>query len=102
MSQIDTLPPLRDVINSHELSARKSLGQNFLLDLNLTAKIARQAGDLSACDVLEIGPGPGGLTRGLLSEGARRVLAIEKDPPLYSCLARDRGCLSGSVAHHGR
>jgi 16S rRNA (adenine1518-N6/adenine1519-N6)-dimethyltransferase len=80
MSQIDTLPPLRDVINSHELSARKSLGQNFLLDLNLTAKIARQAGDLSACDVLEIGPGPGGLTRGLLSEGARRVLAIEKDP----------------------
>jgi 16S rRNA (adenine1518-N6/adenine1519-N6)-dimethyltransferase len=80
MTQIDTLPPLRDVINSHELSARKSLGQNFLLDLNLTAKIARQAGDLSACDVLEIGPGPGGLTRGLLSEGARRVLAIEKDP----------------------
>jgi 16S rRNA (adenine1518-N6/adenine1519-N6)-dimethyltransferase len=55
------------------------LGQNFLLDLNLTAKIARQAGDLSNCDVLEIGPGPGGLTRGLLAEGARRVLAIEKD-----------------------
>ncbi|SPH21575.1 Ribosomal RNA small subunit methyltransferase A [Ascidiaceihabitans donghaensis] len=80
MSQIDTLPPLRDVIATHELSARKSLGQNFLLDLNLTAKIARQAGDLTGCDVLEIGPGPGGLTRGLLSEGARRVLAIEKDP----------------------
>ena len=79
MSQIDTLPPLRDVIASHGLSARKSLGQNFLLDLNLTAKIARQAGDLTECDVLEIGPGPGGLTRGLLSEGARRVLAIEKD-----------------------
>lgn len=76
---IDTLPPLREVIAEHQLSARKSLGQNFLLDLNLTAKIARQAGDLADCDVLEIGPGPGGLTRGLLSEGARRVLAIEKD-----------------------
>lgn len=79
MTTIDTLPPLRDVINTHDLKARKSLGQNFLLDLNLTAKIARQAGDMSGCDVLEIGPGPGGLTRGLLAEGARRVLAIEKD-----------------------
>ncbi len=84
MSAIDTLPPLREVIANHGLSARKSLGQNFLLDLNLTAKIARQAGDLSGCDVLEIGPGPGGLTRGLLAEGARRVLAIEKD---QRCLA---------------
>ena len=79
MSGIDNLPPLRQVIDTHDLQARKSLGQNFLLDLNLTAKIARQAGDLTHCDVLEIGPGPGGLTRGLLSEGARRVLAIEKD-----------------------
>lgn len=79
MSAIDTLPPLRQVIADHGLSAKKALGQNFLLDLNLTAKIARQAGDLSHCDVLEIGPGPGGLTRGLLAEGARRVLAIEKD-----------------------
>ncbi|MGJ8597416.1 16S rRNA (adenine(1518)-N(6)/adenine(1519)-N(6))-dimethyltransferase RsmA [Sulfitobacter sp.] len=79
MSGIDNLPPLRQVIDTHDLQARKSLGQNFLLDLNLTAKIARQAGDLTQCDVLEIGPGPGGLTRGLLSEGARRVLAIEKD-----------------------
>ena len=79
MATIDALPPLRQVIADHGLSARKSLGQNFLLDLNLTAKIARQAGDLSECDVLEIGPGPGGLTRGLLSEGARKVLAIEKD-----------------------
>ncbi|KIN72813.1 16S rRNA (adenine(1518)-N(6)/adenine(1519)-N(6))-dimethyltransferase RsmA [Sulfitobacter guttiformis] len=79
MSAIDTLPTLRQVIDTHGLQARKSLGQNFLLDLNLTAKIARQAGDLTCCDVLEIGPGPGGLTRGLLSEGARRVLAIEKD-----------------------
>ncbi|AUH32169.1 16S rRNA (adenine(1518)-N(6)/adenine(1519)-N(6))-dimethyltransferase RsmA [Paracoccus tegillarcae] len=79
MSAIDDLPPLRDVIARHDLRAKKQLGQNFLLDLNLTAKIARQAGDLSGTDVLEIGPGPGGLTRGLLAEGARHVLAIEKD-----------------------
>ncbi|MDO5642208.1 MAG: 16S rRNA (adenine(1518)-N(6)/adenine(1519)-N(6))-dimethyltransferase RsmA [Paracoccus sp. (in: a-proteobacteria)] len=87
MSSIDGLPPLRDVIASHDLRAKKSLGQNFLLDLNLTAKIARQAGDLSASDVLEIGPGPGGLTRGLLAEGARRVLAIEKDARALPALA---------------
>ncbi|ADO42806.1 16S rRNA (adenine(1518)-N(6)/adenine(1519)-N(6))-dimethyltransferase RsmA [Ketogulonicigenium vulgare] len=79
MAAIDNLPPLREVIATHGLSAKKALGQNFLLDLNLTAKIARQAGDLSGSDVLEIGPGPGGLTRGLLAEGARRVLSIEKD-----------------------
>jgi 16S rRNA (adenine1518-N6/adenine1519-N6)-dimethyltransferase len=79
MSAIDTLPPLRAVIAAHGLSAKKALGQNFLLDLNLTAKIARTAGDLTGCDVLEVGPGPGGLTRGLLAEGARRVLAVEKD-----------------------
>ncbi len=79
MSAIDDLPPLRQVIATHGLSARKALGQNFLLDLNLTAKIARIAGDLSGADVLEVGPGPGGLTRGLLAEGARRVLAVEKD-----------------------
>ncbi|MEV8465383.1 16S rRNA (adenine(1518)-N(6)/adenine(1519)-N(6))-dimethyltransferase RsmA [Fluviibacterium sp. DFM31] len=79
MTAIDSLPPLREVIASHGLSARKSLGQNFLLDLNLTAKIARKAGDLTGCDVLEIGPGPGGLTRGLLAEGARKVVAVEKD-----------------------
>ncbi|MDW3222128.1 MAG: 16S rRNA (adenine(1518)-N(6)/adenine(1519)-N(6))-dimethyltransferase RsmA [Paracoccaceae bacterium] len=87
MSTIDSLPPLRDVIRTHDLQARKSMGQNFLLDLNLTAKIARQAGDLSLCDVLEIGPGPGGLTRGLLSEGARHVLAIEKDARCLPALA---------------
>ncbi|QUS35624.1 16S rRNA (adenine(1518)-N(6)/adenine(1519)-N(6))-dimethyltransferase RsmA [Falsirhodobacter algicola] len=80
MSTIDGLPPLREVIRVHDLVAKKQLGQNFLLDLNLTAKIARMAGDLSGCDVIEVGPGPGGLTRGLLAEGARRVLAIEKDP----------------------
>ncbi|MEO0389702.1 MAG: 16S rRNA (adenine(1518)-N(6)/adenine(1519)-N(6))-dimethyltransferase RsmA [Pseudomonadota bacterium] len=87
MSAIDDLPPLRDVIAAHDLRARKALGQNFLLDLNLTAKIARQAGDLSAADVLEVGPGPGGLTRGLLAEGARRVLAVEKDPRCLPALA---------------
>ena len=79
MSQIDSLPALREIIAANDLSARKSLGQNFLLDLNLTAKIARQAGPLDGCDILEIGPGPGGLTRGLLAEGARFILAIEKD-----------------------
>ncbi len=79
MSAIDDLPPLRAVIATHGLQAKKALGQNFLLDLNLTAKIARSAGDLSGADVLEIGPGPGGLTRGLLAEGARRVVAVEKD-----------------------
>ena len=86
MSGIDNLPPLRDVIATHELAAKKSLGQNFLLDLNLTAKIARLAGDLTGADVLEIGPGPGGLTRGLLAEGARKVLAIEKDPRCMAAL----------------
>ncbi len=79
MGTIDGLPPLREVIQAHDLVAKRQLGQNFLLDLNLTAKIARSAGDLSGCDVLEVGPGPGGLTRGLLAEGARRVLAVEKD-----------------------
>jgi 16S rRNA (adenine1518-N6/adenine1519-N6)-dimethyltransferase len=97
MSGIDNLPPLRDVISAHGLSARKSLGQNFLLDLNLTAKIARQAGDVSACDVLEIGPGPGGLTRGLLSEGARRVLAIEKDPRCLPALAEIADAYPGQL-----
>ena len=75
----DGLPPLRAVIAEHGLSARKALGQNFLLDLNLTRKIARRVGDLTACDVLEVGPGPGGLTRALLMEGARHVTVIERD-----------------------
>jgi 16S rRNA (adenine1518-N6/adenine1519-N6)-dimethyltransferase len=88
MTSIDTLPPLREVIRAHDLRARKSMGQNFLLDLNLTAKIARQAGDLASCDVLEIGPGPGGLTRGLLAEGARHVLAIEKDARCLPALSQ--------------
>ena len=79
MSAIDDLPPLRDIIREHALSARKSLGQNFLLDLNLTARIARAAGPLEDTTVVEIGPGPGGLTRALLALGARRVIAIERD-----------------------
>jgi len=79
LSQIDGLPKLADVINRHGLAAKKSLGQNFLLNLNLTDRIARQAGDLTNCDVIEIGPGPGGLTRALLANGARRVIAIERD-----------------------
>ncbi|KEO61396.1 16S rRNA (adenine(1518)-N(6)/adenine(1519)-N(6))-dimethyltransferase RsmA [Thioclava indica] len=87
MAALDGLPPLREVLRSHDLVAKKSLGQNFLLDLNLTAKIARAAGDLSGADVLEVGPGPGGLTRGLLAEGARKVLAIEKDPRCLPALA---------------
>ena len=86
MGMIDGLPPLREVIRAHDLVAKRQLGQNFILDLNLTAKIARMAGDLSQCDVLEIGPGPGGLTRGLLVEGARKVLAIEKDPRCIAAL----------------
>lgn len=88
MAAIDGLPPLRAVIAEHGLSAKKQLGQNFLLDLNLTAKIARAAGDLRGADVLEVGPGPGGLTRGLLAEGARRVLAVEKDARCLPALAQ--------------
>ncbi|OOY21275.1 16S rRNA (adenine(1518)-N(6)/adenine(1519)-N(6))-dimethyltransferase [Thioclava sp. DLFJ5-1] len=87
MATIDGLPPLREVLQTHDLVAKKSLGQNFLLDLNLTAKIARSAGDLTGSDVLEVGPGPGGLTRGLLAEGARKVLAIEKDMRCLPALA---------------
>jgi len=97
MSGIDSLPPLRDVIATHDIAAKKSLGQNFLLDLNLTARIARAAGDLRNCDVLEIGPGPGGLTRGLLAEGARHVLAIEKDPRCLTALAQIAAAYPGRL-----
>lgn len=97
MTAIDDLPPLRQVIADHGLSARKSLGQNFLLDLNLTAKIARQAGDMRGCDVLEIGPGPGGLTRGLLAEGARKVLAIEKDTRCMAVLEQVAAAYPGRL-----
>ncbi len=79
MTQLDDLPPLREVIRRHGLTAKKSLGQNFLLDLNLTARIARAAEPLENITVVEVGPGPGGLTRALLALGARRVIAIERD-----------------------
>ena len=75
----DGLPPLRNVIQAHGLSAKKSLGQNFILDLNLTAKIAALAGDVSDRVVVEVGPGPGGLTRALLAAGAAHVIAVERD-----------------------
>jgi 16S rRNA (adenine1518-N6/adenine1519-N6)-dimethyltransferase len=87
MNAIDALPPLREVIRRHELSARKSLGQNFLLDLNLTGRIARAAGPLAGVTVIEVGPGPGGLTRALLTEGAGRVIAIERDERAVAALA---------------
>jgi hypothetical protein len=87
MSTIDDLPPLREVIRRHDLRARKSLGQNFLLDLNLTARIARAAGPLEGITVMEIGPGPGGLTRALLAAGAHRVVAIERDERAIAALA---------------
>ena len=95
--QIDDLPPLRDIIATHGLDAKKSLGQNFLLDLNLTSKIARLAGDISGHDVLEVGPGPGGLTRGLLAAGARRVVALEKDPRCMPALAQISAAYPGRL-----
>jgi len=93
MSAIDDLPPLREVIRRHDLRAKKSLGQNFLLDLNLTGRIARAAGPLDAITVVEIGPGPGGLTRALLAKGAKKVIAIERD-------ARAIAALTEIAAHY--
>jgi 16S rRNA (adenine1518-N6/adenine1519-N6)-dimethyltransferase len=97
MTAADGLPPLREVIAAHGLAAKKSLGQNFLLDLNLTAKIARQVSDLENSIVVEVGPGPGGLTRALLGGGALRVIAVERDrrcePALDEIAARYPGRL---------
>ena len=87
MTAIDDLPPLREVIRRHDLLARKSLGQHFLLDLNLTARIARAAGPLTGVTVIEVGPGPGGLTRALLAQGAAQVIAIERDERALGALA---------------
>ena len=97
MAAIDGLPPLREVIATHGLSAKKALGQNFILDLNLTARIARAAGNLAESDVLEVGPGPGGLTRGLLAEGARKVVAVEKDARCLPALAQIAGHYPGRL-----
>ncbi|PWK75589.1 16S rRNA (adenine(1518)-N(6)/adenine(1519)-N(6))-dimethyltransferase RsmA [Aminobacter sp. AP02] len=87
VTSLDGLPPLRDVIERHGLQAKKALGQNFLLDLNLTGKVARAAGDLTGVTVIEVGPGPGGLTRALLMHGAKRVVAIERDERCLAALA---------------
>jgi 16S rRNA (adenine1518-N6/adenine1519-N6)-dimethyltransferase len=93
----DGLPPLREVIARHGIAARRALGQNFLFDLNLLGRIARAAGDLSGRDVLEIGPGPGGLTRALLAHGARRVVAVERDRRFLPALAEIAGRWPGRL-----
>jgi 16S rRNA (adenine1518-N6/adenine1519-N6)-dimethyltransferase len=100
MAQIDTLPPLREVIRLHELMAKKSLGQNFLLDLNLTAKIARAGGSLEGVNVVEVGPGPGGLTRALLASGARHVVAVERDERCLAALAEIAAHYPGRLTVH--
>ena len=94
----EDMPPLRDVIARHGIAARKSLGQNFILDLNVTRRIARAAGRLDHATVVEIGPGPGGLTRALLDEGARRVVAIERDPRCLAALGELAARHNGRLA----
>jgi len=97
MAQIDDLPPLREVIRRYGLTPKKSLGQNFLFDLNLTARIARAAEPLENITVVEIGPGPGGLTRALLALGARRVVAIERDQRAMAALGEIAGRYPGRL-----
>jgi len=91
------LPPLREVIARHGLGAKRTLGQHFLLDLNLTRRIARAAGDLTAGTVIEVGPGPGGLTRALLELGARHVVAIERDARCAPALAEIAAAFPGRL-----
>src|SRR5689334_6847776 len=97
MPETDNLPPLRDVIAAHGLAAKKSLGQNFLLDLNLTRKIARAAGANEGGVFYEIGPGPGGLTRALLAEGADKVVAVERDARCLPALAQIAAAWPGKL-----
>ncbi len=97
MSAIDALPPLREVIARHGLMAKKALGQNFLLDLNLTSRIARASGPLEGATVVEVGPGPGGLTRALLAGGAARVIAIERDARCLPALAEVAAAYPGRL-----
>ena len=98
MSALDDLPPLREVVRRHDLMAKKSLGQNFLFDLNLTGRIARAAGPLRDVTVIEVGPGPGGLTRALLAESARKVVAIERDERCLAALAEIEAACPGRLA----
>ena len=97
LDPLDALPPLRDVVSKHELAAKKSLGQNFLFDLNLTGRIARSAGPLTDVTVIEVGPGPGGLTRALLSAGAKKVVAIERDERCLAALAEIAAAAPGRL-----
>lgn len=97
MSAIDDLPPLREVIARHGLAPKKALGQNFLFDLNLTSRIARASGPLDGVTVVEVGPGPGGLTRALLACGAARVIAIERDQRCLPALAEIAACYPGRL-----
>jgi 16S rRNA (adenine1518-N6/adenine1519-N6)-dimethyltransferase len=102
MAQIDNLPPLRDVVAKYELTTQKSLGQNFLFDLNLTSRIARSSGDLTGVHVIEIGPGPGGLTRAILAAGAAHVTVIEMDQRCLPALADIAEAYPGKLTiHHG-
>ncbi len=97
---VSQLPPLRDVIESHQLRAKKSLGQNFLLDLNVTDKIARQVFDIEKTTIFEVGPGPGGLTRSLLCAGAKKVIAVEFDPRAVEALQMVKDAAQGGLELH--